>query len=134
MWIGPKPPGYPDTNDNSVYILPFRPRDKPWKTIPWPIDNTPLVPFPKSQEEDDDDEYPVSKDEIISIRIKEDKEKMRKARRTINKGLRFGTQSFDITNTGLGLDVQQVYILITEYTAAGWKVQLINNDKRLEFK
>ena len=117
------------------WILPIRDiRGKPWQTIPWPIDNTPLVPFPQSEEEDDDAEYPVSKDEIISIRIKKDKETMRKARKTINDGLRLGLQSFDISNSGMNLDVTQVHILVTEYTAAGWKVQLINNDKRLEFK
>jgi hypothetical protein len=113
------------------WIIPFKDiRGEPWKTLPWPIEPTPIPLVVPRDFYEDDDEYPVSKDEIISIRIKKDKEAMKKARKTINDGLRTGIQSFDITK----LDNQQVHILITEYTAAGWKVQLINNDKRLEFK
>lgn len=108
-------------------IIPF-PIDRGRRDVPWTLPKprqpfVPIVPF----KEDKDDEYPVSKDEVENeAREKEDslhESIMKNARRTLNKGLRGGKRIFPVTDIDPHIRNKEINMLISEYKAAGWKVE-----------
>lgn len=108
----------------EIIPLPFdRGRDRPW-VLPKPRPPfAPMVPF----KEDNDDEYPVSKDEIENEakekKAKLHKEIMKYARRNINRGLRAGQRIFPLGEVDGRICNKEINMLISEYKAAGWKVE-----------
>lgn len=122
------------TKDYPPYVKPWRPYPMPRPDRDWPEDIVrPIIPFPNPGQPfipkvpiSDDDEYPVSKEDIL--REAKNKENslhesiMRNSRRKINAGLRTGQRIFKNIEIDGRIRNKEIDMLVSEYKAAGWSV------------
>lgn len=93
---------------------------EPW-TLPLPPRPTPMPKIVPMPSRDDDEDFAVTKAEVIEQQNKRDDMVLKPVRKAINKALRTGSRAVSIKS--YNLLVRQVDILIAEYQAAGWKVK-----------
>lgn len=93
---------------------------EPW-ILPRPPRTTPMpriVPMPTR---DDDEDFAVTKAEVVEQEKRRDDIVLKPVRKAINKALRTGARAISIKP--YNLLSRQVNTLIAEYQAAGWKVK-----------
>lgn len=116
--------------DRKPWVFPYRRPDGGRPIIPFPSPGKPFIP---SVPIPDDDEYPVSKTQIEDEVIEKEKSLhdsiMKNSHKKLNKGLRAGQRNFPIIEIDGRIRNKEVDMLISEYKAAGWKVEHKQKDR-----